>query len=178
MVGKAPYRHNYQIRSSCQADVEQLMAFFPEHDEIFGHEWLISRQMAGHLDYVAAWSQEIPLGRGVILWEGYSLPELAAEFPETPVIRAVEVLEQHRHLGIGGAITECLERRARARGYINVSLGVMPGNHLAEKLWRRLGYEDWGKGVFSTISIYEDRKGNEVKRYEQFLPMRKHLYGE
>ena len=91
------------------------------------------------------------------------------------MIRSVEVIENYRGRGIGSAIVAELETRARVRGYIYTSLGVMPENMHAENLWRNLGYRDWGKGIVATTSKYERTDGEKVVRQERFLPMRKRL---
>jgi GNAT superfamily N-acetyltransferase len=165
----------WEIRDVRRDDTAALAASIPQKDGTFRHEWLASQQTAGHLDYIAAWSQGLPVGQGIILWEGYVIPELAEEFPCTPVIRSVEVLERHRGRGIGSSIVTELEARARIRGFTFVSLGVMPGNVGAESLWHRLGYVDWGKGIFNATSVYEDAGGQKVSRQERFIPMRKRL---
>ena len=63
--------------------------------------------------YIAAWGAGTPVGQGVILWDGYNIPELRENFPFTPVIRSVEVIENYRGHGIGSAIVNELETRAR-----------------------------------------------------------------
>ena len=165
----------YHVRSVKRQDLQALEAYLSIKGNIFRHEWLIAQQAAGNLDYVVAWIQEKPVGRGAILWHGYAIPELIAEFPSTPVIRSVEVLERYRGHAIGSKLVSELEHRAFSRGFTSVSLGIMPDNVHAEKLWRRFGYKDWGKGTVSTISKYEDIQGKEVICKETFVPMRKLL---
>ncbi len=165
----------WEIRDVRHEDIAALAASIPQIHGTFKREGLISQQTAGHLDYIAAWSQGLPVGQGIILWDGYVIPALAEEFPCTPVIRSVEVVERYRGCGIGSSIVTELEARARIRGYTFVSLGVMPGNVSAESLWRNLGYVDWGKGIFNATSIYEGPGGQKVSRHECFTPMRKRL---
>ena len=165
----------YIIRDVCRRDIISLAASIPQADEAFSLEWLISQQAAGNLDYIAAWIEGLPVGQGLILWGGYVIPELAADFPGTPVIRSIEVIEQYRGRGIGTAIVAELETRARVRGYAYTSLGIMPENARAESLWRYLGYRDWGKGIFITTSTYERTDGEDLVLQERFLPMRKRL---
>jgi ribosomal protein S18 acetylase RimI-like enzyme len=147
----------------------------PVRDVIFGHRWLIAQQAMGNLDYVVAWREDNPLGRGTILWHGYVIPELAEEFPQTPVIRSVEVKEEFRGIGIGTSIVRELEQRAFLFGFTAISLGVMPDNTLARRLWRRLGYAEWDRGVFRAVSRYDGCHGEDIVRHEEFIPMRKVL---
>jgi ribosomal protein S18 acetylase RimI-like enzyme len=165
----------YKIRDICRSDAIPLLAAIPQAGEAFSLEWLFKRQAAGKVDYIAAWDCGIPVGQGIILWDGYEIPELRQEFPVTPVIRSVEVIESYRSRGIGSAIVEELETRARIRGYLYTSLGVAPENTYAQDLWRYLGYRDWGKGVFVATSTYERANGESLVRQERFLPMRKRL---
>ena len=175
MAGAVSQPIRWEIWDVRREDIAALAASIPQADGTFRREWLISQQAAGRLDYIAAWCQGLPVGQGIILWEGYVISALAEEFPRTPVIRSVEVHERYRGHGIGSSIVAELEARARIRGAIFVSLGVMPGNASAESLWRHLGYVDWGKGIFNATSIYEDAGGQEVTRQERFIPMRKRL---
>ena len=124
----------------------------------------------------------MPVGQGVILWDGYNIPELrhniselCQDFPLTPVIRSVEVVESYRGHGIGSALVSELENRARVRGYTYTGLGVAPENVYAADLWHYLGYRDWGKGIYVTTTTYERESGENVVRLERFLPMRKRL---
>lgn len=175
MTSNVSHPISYTIRDVDGSDVTALAASVPHEDKAFSHEWLLTQQAAGNLDYIAAWSETVPVGQGLILWAGYPSGELAEEFPNTPVIRSIEVAEKYRGRGIGSAIVDELEARARGRGYTYTSLGVMPGNRRAESLWRHLGYVDWGKGLFSAVSVYERTGGAGIVRQERFLPMRKRL---
>jgi len=165
----------YSIRDVCRSDVISLLDAIPHAGEDFSLEWLLEHQAAGEVTYIAAWGAGTPVGQGVILWDGYNIPELREDFPFTPVIRSVEVIENYRGHGIGSAIVNELETRARIRGYTHTSLGVLPGNAYAEGLWKYLGYRDWGKGVVVTTTTYERENGKNLIRMERFLPMRKRL---
>lgn len=165
----------YTLESVREKDLHALETSMPIPDVIFQHRWLIREQAAGNLDYVIARQSKYPVGRGLILWHGYVIPILMKAFPQTPVIRSVEVLPQFRGAGIGTAIVHELERRASERGYTQISLGVMPENVLARKLWHRLGYVDWDGGAIDAVSTYEGPHGETVTREERFIPMRKQL---
>lgn len=166
---------SFSLHPANSAEIATLEAWLPVKDKVFHHRWLVSQQSEGNLDYVIAWSSSTPIGRGVILWHGYVIPELMEEFPDTPVIRSVEVAEKYRRLGVGTAIVRELEGRAVKRGYKSVSLGVMSDNKNALQLWQNLGYEDWGKGIFTAVSRYEETVGDVNFRKEVFLPMRKNI---
>ena len=168
-------RITYKIRDVCRSDAIPLLAAIPQAGEPFSLEWLFEQQAAGKVDYVAAWDGGMPVGQGTILWDGYQIPELRQDFPITPVIRSVEVIESYRGRGIGSAIVDELETRARMRGYMHTSLGVMPENTYAKGLWQYLGYRGWEKGVFVTTTTYERVNGEDLVRQERFLPMRKRL---
>jgi ribosomal protein S18 acetylase RimI-like enzyme len=175
MSRDASRRISCNIRDVCRSDVIPLLTAIPHAGEAFSLEWLLEQQAAGKVDYIAALDDGMPVGQGIILWDGYEIPELRQDFPFTPVIRCVEVIENYRGRGIGSAIVDELETRARMRGYTHTSLGVMPENMYAQNLWRYLGYTGWEKGVFVTITTYERMNGENLVRQERFLPMRKRL---
>lgn len=55
-------------------------------------------------------------------------------------VHDVAVLEDHRGKGVGQALLEAAEERARERGCARMSLEVLPENP-AQRLYQRLGYE-------------------------------------
>lgn len=170
-----PSSLDYEIRTASVSDIVVLEADLPITDAIFRHRWLISQQDSGTLDYVVAWVSGHPVGRGVILWDGYVIPALREVFLHTPVIRSVEVLEDFRKMGIGTAIVHELELRATRRGFDGVSLGVTPENRAARRLWHQLGYEEWDRGTFHAVSEYQVSATKVVARHEFFIPMYKRL---
>jgi ribosomal protein S18 acetylase RimI-like enzyme len=58
------------------------------------------------------------------------------------MVEELVVTSEKRSLGIGGALLDALMSRAEAEGWADVSVGVMPGNHLAQAFYRRHGLVD------------------------------------
>jgi len=58
-----------------------------------------------------------------------------------PWMCMVQVSPQAQGRGAATALITALEHRARARGYLQVELGVEPDNVRADRLYRHLGYE-------------------------------------
>lgn len=53
------------------------------------------------------------------------------------------VLPEAQNRGVGGALLEALEARARARGCAKMTLEVHAANSGAQALYRRAGFEGW-----------------------------------
>ena len=53
------------------------------------------------------------------------------------------VREPHRGKGVGRALIAEAERRAIERGMPRIMLGVVHGNHAAERSYRRQGFQDY-----------------------------------
>lgn len=58
---------------------------------------------------------------------------------------AVAVREKFWHRGLGSVLTEEVLRAAKDLGYEQVELGVFEDNLRAEALYKKFGFEEWGR---------------------------------
>jgi ribosomal protein S18 acetylase RimI-like enzyme len=58
-------------------------------------------------------------------------------------VHDVVVLASHRGQGVAEAMLGLVEQLARARGACKLTLEVLEGNQAAQKLYRRLGYDNY-----------------------------------
>jgi ribosomal protein S18 acetylase RimI-like enzyme len=106
----------------------------------------LARQSEGRGLLLAAWLGDEAVG-SVYLWlEAAEEPEIREHLPETPLLTHIEVFAGHRNQGIGTRLVETAEQLLRERGHKAVVLAVEQSNDGAERLYKRLGYQDWDFG--------------------------------
>ncbi|GAA3440361.1 GNAT family N-acetyltransferase [Kutzneria kofuensis] len=111
----------------------------------------LARQDDGRGVFLAAWRGDLAVG-SVYLWlEPAEEAEIREHLPETPLITHLEVFAGSRNQGIGTRLVEAAEQVLRDRHYTTVALAVELSNVDAERLYKRLGYQDWGFGRVDCI---------------------------
>jgi GNAT superfamily N-acetyltransferase len=132
------------IRQCATSDIEALERHMPTrsgqvHAQHFAH------QQAGRWTYLIAWEEDsVPVGVGVIRWEGWAEHEARAAFPDCPQLTNLHVQAARRGRGVGTALIASAEERARTRGFSRIGVGVADDNPKAAMLYARLGYTDTG----------------------------------
>ncbi|WP_198684003.1 GNAT family N-acetyltransferase [Brachybacterium sp. YJGR34] len=106
------------------------------------HEQRFARQLAGTSTYFLATLREGPdafVGSAEIRWDGC----LDEAVPRCPEINGLQVWpEELQSRGIGTAMLDLLEQKARERGHQMLGLGVTEDG--PKRLYLRRGYEDTG----------------------------------
>jgi len=119
-------------------------------DEFFTDRFRRQRNGAGVL--FVAWLRDEPVG-DVYLWlEEAEEPPLRRNLPGVPLLTHLEVFPGYRNLGIGTRIIGVAERYLNDLGHQRAALAVRDDNHRAERLYRRLGYVDWGHGLLVCLA--------------------------
>lgn len=103
------------------------------------------------------------VGRLVIRWAGTKDDEIHELVPNTPNISLVRTREDQRRRGVGASLMQSAENLARAQGYEQVGLGVALDNEAARRLYQRLGYEDWGHGMYEHTRQMHDPNGGTTQ---------------
>ena len=161
------------IRDCAAGDIEALERHMPTWDGQV-HANLFAQQQAGLWTYLVAWKEgSAPVGVCVIRWDGSAEeePEPSAEWPR---LTNLQVHPTHRGRGVGTALIEAAEERARGLGFRRLGISVADDNPEAGRLYARLGYADSGLRHESRY-MYPDDTGALVERVEQDILLVKAL---
>jgi GNAT superfamily N-acetyltransferase len=114
--------------------------------------------------YVTAWLSDLPVGHLYVKWDGSTDHEVRSRIPpRTPELSNVSVWPPTwRSSGIGRALVHAAEAVVKARGFEQVGMGVEVTNERARRLYERLGYRDWGSGVYHDQWAEAAEDGTEV----------------
>jgi GNAT superfamily N-acetyltransferase len=82
------------------------------------------------------------IGHLVLAYERFG-PYVREELRDYALVADLFVREPHRGKGVGRALIAEAERRAIERGMPRIMLGVVHGNHAAERSYRRQGFQDY-----------------------------------
>ncbi|GAB3159191.1 hypothetical protein GCM10027258_71930 [Amycolatopsis stemonae] len=101
-----------------------------------------------------AWLGYRPAG-DVYLWlEDAEERPIRRHLPGVALITHLEVDRDLRNQGIGQALVDAAEQYLAEEGHDRVALAVRTDNTDAARLYRRLGYRDWGHG---DVTCYAQR---------------------
>lgn len=105
------------------------------------HESRLKLQNDGMLVYLIAWIDEMPVGHGMLLWDGPTgTPKQHIETP-CPYVEDLWVRGDLRSRGVGARILAEMTMLAVSHGYRSVSLSVGVENQRAISLYERMGFE-------------------------------------
>jgi GNAT superfamily N-acetyltransferase len=106
--------------------------------------WMRQRKDQGVLFF--AWLGPRPAG-SVYLWlEEAEEPPIRRYLPGVALLTHLQVHPELRNRGVGAALVDALEQHLIGEGHDRVALAVRTDNPAAARLYRRLGYRDWGHG--------------------------------
>ena len=125
------------------------------------HHDRFTQQQDGHLTYLIAWLDEIPVGHMMVRWGGTTDAYIADRISDCAHLEDLFVMPELRSLGIGSRILRHAERLAAERAFTRIGLAVGIDNPRARMLYERLGYVDAGFGVFEIGGSYMDIHGNQ-----------------
>jgi ribosomal protein S18 acetylase RimI-like enzyme len=123
---------------------------------------------------LTAWRDGLVIG-DVYLWlEPAEEPEIREHLPDTPLVTHLEILPEHRRMGVGTELIGRAEELLVERGCDRVALAVEVTNGAAAKLYDRLGYRDW---PHPPVACYSHGDLNGHRRVEICNVMVKPLTG-
>ncbi|MCR3748949.1 Acetyltransferase (GNAT) family protein [Lentzea californiensis] len=123
---------------------------------------------------LTAWQGDVVVG-DVYLWlEEAEEPEIQAHLPGTPLLTHLEVHSDLRRKGVGTRLIRAAERLLAGRGYRDVALAVVVGNVDVERLYTRLGFQEWPHGH---VKCYASSDGNGHRAAEICTVLVKDLTG-
>lgn len=148
-----------RIRECSRTDLDALDRFLPTRPPRVVHAEHFALQEAERWTYLVAWDDDaVPVGVGVIRWEGWSDQAAFGAFRGCPELTNLQVHEARRGRGVGTALIQAAEDRVRARGHSTIGVAVADDNPRAAKLYARLGYADTGLRTESRY-MYPDDSG-------------------
>lgn len=131
------------LRPARADDVFPFAAAFGDHQFLTDR---LRRQRKGLGVLFVAWLDGRPAG-DVYLWlEKAEEESIRWRLPGVPLLTHLEVHSELRNRGIGSALVSTAERYVVEKGHERVALAVRTDNTRAARLYRRLGYADWGHG--------------------------------
>ena len=141
-----------------QADVDRLR---PLWLMLHAHHQQVAPELAPYVDDDRSWSVRRALYEEVLGERGFAVvardegsdigyavgafeptlwPATLVGAPEVAELETLLVRPEWRGRGVGSALLEEFEERARAAGFTDMVIGVVPGNTGAEQLYRRRGF--------------------------------------
>ncbi|GGM14793.1 GNAT family N-acetyltransferase [Dactylosporangium sucinum] len=134
----------------------------------------LARQSEDKGVLLVAWLGGDPVGCVYVWLEDAEEDDLQKHLPGVPLLNRLRVLEPWRNRTFGTMLILEAERVAREHGRDQLALGIALDNEGAERLYRRLGYEEWEHGLLDTYYVvFKD--GNEVREPERCRIMVKNL---
>ncbi|WP_410642310.1 GNAT family N-acetyltransferase [Amycolatopsis sp. lyj-346] len=131
------------VRPARSADLETFAAVLGDREFFFDR---FERQRNDDGELFLAWLGPRPAG-AVYLWlEEAEEEDIFNHLPGVPLITHLAVHRDLRRRGVGTALVRAAERRLTERGHYRVALAVRTDNHDAARLYKHLGYRDWGHG--------------------------------
>lgn len=124
-------------------------------------ERLHQKLKIGEESGLIAWIGDGPVGWLSIRWIGdhdihrikHSHPE-AKKYLDTPALYNLWVRSTYRKKGIGKQLIAEAERLAKQKGYSKIGITVDDINSIALMLYKHLGFQESGIGLFSTSGKY------------------------
>jgi GNAT superfamily N-acetyltransferase len=120
------------------------------------YERYLAEQEAGERDVFVAWVDDVFAGYVTLSWHP-EYPPFRAE--AIPVIEDLNVLPAFRRRGIGSALMDAAEAKARSRvATIGIGVGLDPDYGPAQRMYVRRGYVPDGRGItWGNVSVaYRD----------------------
>jgi ribosomal protein S18 acetylase RimI-like enzyme len=151
------------IKICRKADIPLLEESFPTGKSQF-HLQRYQLQQSGGSTYLVAWKDGKPIGRLNLKWVGADEEAVKKVVGTIPEINALGVVGELQSQGIGTRLIGKAEKLAKQRGYQAIGLGVEKINERARELYERLGYRDWGHGLYIASWYETGDDGKKVLR--------------
>ena len=148
----------FEIRRLGSEELDTLQAAIPVWNST-EYAKRVAAQARGELVQVIAWSDGVPVGKGMVLYPGYEEHSTSAAREGCAEIRDVGVVEAARRRGVATALIGAMEDAARERGMQRIGLTVAQGeeDEPARALYEKLAY-GFAHGPFiASTDLWDDR---------------------
>jgi len=135
-------------------------------------------QKQGEGIYLIAWHDHTPIGHFLLRWSGPQDAHVMKymDVTKTAYLEAGATHVDYQRKGVATALIREAERLAKAHGCTQIGLKVgSTDNPGAKRLYKNLGYVDWGQGEFLISWQYIDSNGNAGTESEIVIYMHKPL---
>jgi ribosomal protein S18 acetylase RimI-like enzyme len=153
------------VRMLAGTDLEPLDRTYPEPGRPTSrHRERWDLQEAGEGVYLAAWSEEDPIGWVFVRWPGSREASVPAKRSGAAEVVDLYVDPRFRGRGHGSSLLAAAERAARDSGLGLVGLAVTvsnPNNDIARAMYERRGYRESGFGEYEDGYAYWTASGEE-----------------
>ncbi len=154
------------IRPVEEGDISLLEQSIPASTPPEKHRQRFDLQQQGRVVYLVAWQNGLPVGHGLLKWNGTEDEPMASRLRDCPDVEDLFVSPELRSKGIGSQLLATAEDLARQQGYRHIGLGVAIDNPRAHALYLRHGYRDSGFGQYPHRVFYVDGQGRHHWRIE------------
>ncbi|SEO75940.1 GNAT family N-acetyltransferase [Paenibacillus sp. OV219] len=120
-------------------------------------------QSNGEGVYLIAWDRETPIGGFLVRWSGPQDEAVSSriDISRSAFLEAGLTIDEYRRKGVATAIIREAERLAKLHGCTHIGMEVSSNdNPDANRLYKKLGYVDWGYGDFTISWKCMDADGN------------------
>ncbi|WP_309235992.1 GNAT family N-acetyltransferase [Amycolatopsis sp. SID8362] len=148
-----------QVRRLVQLD--KLINAFGEEAFLTDH---FHRQQAGRGVLFAAWIKGRAAGVVYLRLEKAEEKKIDRHLKGVPQLTHLEVLGKYRNRGVGRTLIKAVEQHAAELGHERITLAVRTDNDGAARLYKHLGYEDWGHHTVTCRAYPIPAKGWFPKR--------------
>lgn len=125
------------------------------------HPGRLEEQKKGNASYLVAYHNGTPVGHLNLKWNGDDSTEVKKHLSNCPEINGLTVWPpEMQSQGIGRKLITKAEEMAKERGYKQIGMGVGVDNPRAKALYEKLGYIDWGHGIYT--DVWTDKQTGEL----------------
>lgn len=160
---------NIKIRTCQEADTTLLEKVLPSGKNNQWHLERLKNQQKGDSTYLIAFLDGQPVGHLDLLWKPVGNETRNKYLNNHPEINALVVIPEMQSQGIGSKLISSAEELVRKKGFQKACIGVATDNPRARALYERLGYEDWGWGIFEDSFTWIDDEGNPLHITEKII---------
>lgn len=133
------------------------------------------RQKNGRGVLFSAWFDRKAVGHAYLWLEEAEEPPIAQYLPGVPLLTHLRVLPEYRNRRFGTRLIAEVQDYLRLDGHWHVALATRTDNDEAIRLYQRLGYRDWGRGLVECVAVRTKPDGDVEYEAEECLVLIRRL---